>query len=112
MNCRVIWLLFASIGINVHLLDALNTFEWTSDGQWHKASTGLNVNPYLSSRSTCIDLPSNLSLCHGIGYNKMRLPNLLQHETLQEVMYYKMFAALFFAFLSFFFCFLSFHLSE
>ena len=69
-------------------IEAFSTFEWTSDGgQWHKASTGLNVNPYTASRSVCIDVPSNLSLCHGIGYNKMRLPNLLQHETLQEVKY-------------------------
>jgi secreted frizzled-related protein 5 len=26
-----------------------------------------------------------MSLCHGIGYNKMRLPNLLDHDTMAEV---------------------------
>lgn len=33
----------------------------------------------------CVDIPSNMSLCHGIGYTKMRLPNLLLHDSLQEV---------------------------
>lgn len=33
----------------------------------------------------CIDIPSNMSLCKEIGYNKMRLPNLLDHDTVREV---------------------------
>ncbi len=33
---------------------------------------------------TCVTIPSNMSLCHNIGYNKMRLPNLLEHDSLQE----------------------------
>jgi secreted frizzled-related protein 5 len=33
----------------------------------------------------CVPIPANLSLCHNIGYNKMRLPNLLDHDTMQEV---------------------------
>lgn len=33
----------------------------------------------------CVDIPKNMSLCHNIGYNKMRLPNLLEHDTMQEV---------------------------
>lgn len=34
---------------------------------------------------TCVDIPRNMSLCHEIGYNKMRLPNLLDHDTMAEV---------------------------
>ncbi|XP_054280113.1 secreted frizzled-related protein 5-like [Macrosteles quadrilineatus] len=34
---------------------------------------------------TCVDIPRNLSLCHGIGYDKMRLPNLLDHDSVSEV---------------------------
>ncbi|XP_075218985.1 secreted frizzled-related protein 5-like isoform X2 [Lycorma delicatula] len=34
---------------------------------------------------TCVDIPKNMSLCHNIGYNKMRLPNLLDHDTMAEV---------------------------
>lgn len=42
----------------------------------------------VSSRLTqpsCVDIPENLTLCHGIGYTKMRLPNLLDHDTMAEV---------------------------
>ncbi len=33
----------------------------------------------------CVHIPQNLTLCHDIGYTKMRLPNLLDHDTMQEV---------------------------
>jgi len=34
---------------------------------------------------TCVDIPSNMTLCQNIGYTKMRLPNLVEHDTLHEV---------------------------
>ncbi|XP_023335381.1 secreted frizzled-related protein 5 [Eurytemora carolleeae] len=34
---------------------------------------------------TCVDIPSNMTLCQNIGYSKMRLPNLVEHDTLHEV---------------------------
>ncbi|XP_037631490.1 secreted frizzled-related protein 2-like [Sebastes umbrosus] len=37
-----------------------------------------------SVRSVCKPIPSSLSLCHGIGYRHMRIPNLLGHDTLRE----------------------------
>uniref|UniRef100_A0A8B9JWZ2 Secreted frizzled related protein 1 n=1 Tax=Astyanax mexicanus TaxID=7994 RepID=A0A8B9JWZ2_ASTMX len=33
----------------------------------------------------CLEIPDDLRLCHGVGYNQMRLPNLLEHETMAEV---------------------------
>ena len=33
----------------------------------------------------CVSIPSNMSLCQNIGYTQMRLPNLLEHDTIQEV---------------------------
>ena len=33
----------------------------------------------------CIDIPSNLTLCQNLRYHQMRLPNLLEHDTLREV---------------------------
>lgn len=33
---------------------------------------------------TCVDIPEDMPLCSGIDYSKMRLPNLLQHDTLKE----------------------------
>jgi len=33
---------------------------------------------------TCVRIPNDLKLCHGVGYSDMVLPNLLRHETLVE----------------------------
>ncbi|XP_047246874.1 secreted frizzled-related protein 2-like [Girardinichthys multiradiatus] len=35
-------------------------------------------------RSVCKPIPSTLSLCHGIGYRRMWIPNLLGHDSLKE----------------------------
>ncbi|CAL1290755.1 unnamed protein product [Larinioides sclopetarius] len=59
----------------------------------HGVSCNLIPNQYItewgiSSRLTqpsCVDIPENLTLCHGIGYTQMRLPNLLDHDTMAEV---------------------------
>ena len=32
----------------------------------------------------CVDIPDTMTLCRDIGYKQMRLPNLLDHETLDE----------------------------
>ncbi|XP_006003642.1 secreted frizzled-related protein 2-like [Latimeria chalumnae] len=41
----------------------------------------------LSTRkNTCKAIPSTMTLCHGLGYNEMRLPNLLGHETIKETL--------------------------
>ena len=37
------------------------------------------------SRPKCVEIPANLSLCTGLEYSQMRLPNLLEHDTLHEV---------------------------
>nr|DBA32260.1 TPA: hypothetical protein GDO54_000064 [Pyxicephalus adspersus] len=41
----------------------------------------------LSTRkSSCKPIPSSMTLCHGVGYGEMRLPNLLGHDTMKEVL--------------------------
>ncbi|XP_061074380.1 secreted frizzled-related protein 2-like [Conger conger] len=40
---------------------------------------------FRSVRSVCRSIPNTLSLCHGVGYTEMRLPNLLGHDTMKEV---------------------------
>jgi len=32
----------------------------------------------------CVSLSANMTLCRGVGYNRVRLPNLFGHETLAE----------------------------
>ncbi|XP_063220231.1 secreted frizzled-related protein 5-like isoform X3 [Bacillus rossius redtenbacheri] len=48
-----------------------------------RASSGLWGSR--TSQPACVDIPRNVSLCHGVGYRRMRLPNLLEHDSLQEV---------------------------
>ncbi|KAK6191688.1 hypothetical protein SNE40_003309 [Patella caerulea] len=50
--------------------------DWTQD--WATMSGRIQ-------RPKCIDIPANLTLCQDIGYSRMRLPNLLDHDTLNEV---------------------------
>ncbi|XP_029026161.1 secreted frizzled-related protein 2-like [Betta splendens] len=53
-----------------------------------RAQIGLPPPPSLgfssSVRSACKPIPSTMSLCHGIGYAHMRVPNLLGHDSLRE----------------------------
>ncbi|XP_055487500.1 secreted frizzled-related protein 2-like [Leucoraja erinacea] len=36
-------------------------------------------------RSQCKTIPHTMALCHGVGYSQMRLPNLLGHDSMKEV---------------------------
>ncbi|XP_037536552.1 secreted frizzled-related protein 1a [Nematolebias whitei] len=33
----------------------------------------------------CVDIPAELRLCYGVGYSRMLLPNLLEHDRMEEV---------------------------
>ncbi|XP_067888864.1 secreted frizzled-related protein 2-like [Heterodontus francisci] len=37
-------------------------------------------------RTDCKPIPHSMALCHGVGYSEMRLPNLLGHESIKEVL--------------------------
>ncbi|PAV89872.1 hypothetical protein WR25_18862 [Diploscapter pachys] len=39
------------------------------------------------SSSRCLPIPSNLTICYNMQYQQMRLPNLLEHETVNEVVH-------------------------
>ncbi|XP_035648396.1 secreted frizzled-related protein 2-like [Oncorhynchus keta] len=53
----------------------------TTDSSIQFASESLSSSSF---RSVCKPIPSTLSLCHGVGYGDMRLPNLLGHDSLKE----------------------------
>ncbi|XP_071216185.1 secreted frizzled-related protein 2-like [Salvelinus alpinus] len=53
----------------------------TKDSSVQFASESLSTS---TVRSVCKPIPSTLSLCHGVGYREMRLPNLLGHDSLKE----------------------------
>ncbi|WKY06450.1 hypothetical protein Q1695_006552 [Nippostrongylus brasiliensis] len=35
----------------------------------------------------CVPIPQNLTICYGMQYNQMRLPNLLEHDTINEAIH-------------------------
>ena len=55
--------------------------DYYSSSDWLDGSHGLLG----LSHARCVDIPDNLTLCRDIGYQQMRLPNLLEHESLREV---------------------------
>jgi hypothetical protein len=58
-----------------YVSDGEKTSEWPSS----LFSSGRMSQP------KCIDIPRNLTLCQNIGYDQMRIPNLLQHDSINEV---------------------------
>ena len=40
---------------------------------------------YLRRSSSCTPIPPRMALSYDIGYSEMRIPNLLEHETMPEV---------------------------
>lgn len=59
-----------------------STFIW--DPASNATSWRLPSMVSASSPGRCVPIPANLTLCHGIKYSQMRLPNLLHHDTLGE----------------------------
>ncbi|TDH15005.1 hypothetical protein EPR50_G00026660 [Perca flavescens] len=62
------------------LFGVSHAFDTEAPAQLGPLSLGFSS----SVRSVCKPIPSTLSLCHGIGYRHMRIPNLLGHDTLRE----------------------------
>ena len=54
--------------------------DWHSDSDWMEGTHGLLG----LSHTRCVDIPDNMTLCRNIGYRQMRLPNLLEHDSLRE----------------------------
>lgn len=67
----------------------LGALHWAPVGGQEYDYYGWQTQP-LHGRSyskppQCLDIPADLPLCHTVGYKRMRLPNLLEHESLAEV---------------------------
>ncbi|XP_060097830.1 secreted frizzled-related protein 5 [Heteronotia binoei] len=52
-------------------------YSWQSDNFQH--------GRFYTKQPQCVDIPADLQLCHNVGYKRMRLPNLLDHESMPEV---------------------------
>ncbi|KAB0373587.1 hypothetical protein FD755_015246 [Muntiacus reevesi] len=61
-----------------------------SASEYDYVSFQSDIGAYQSGRfytkpAQCVDIPADLRLCHNVGYKRMVLPNLLEHETMAEV---------------------------
>ncbi|KRX90352.1 Secreted frizzled-related protein 5, partial [Trichinella pseudospiralis] len=77
-------LLFSWITIIIARLDnhaqAISSWSSGMDTYMSESWAVLSRMP----QPSCVDIPRNFTLCHGIDYARMRLPNLVDHETLDE----------------------------
>ncbi|CAI2352020.1 unnamed protein product [Caenorhabditis sp. 36 PRJEB53466] len=65
----------------VYLLLAFGVTNGYLEDSWAMFSSERPAGP------KCVDIPSNLSICNGIEYSQMRLPNILDHETVSEAIH-------------------------
>lgn len=59
--------------------------DWGLGGPGGLGGLGSGGGQGRTQQPVCLDIPANLSLCYGVGYKQMRLPNLLEHDTMTEV---------------------------
>ncbi len=42
----------------------------------------------LYNKPQCVPIPNNMSLCSNMNYKEMKIPNLLGHDSMNEVNYF------------------------
>lgn len=76
---------FASLFCSIQAVPWGHSDEGYMQDSWALGGTDLAMLSGRMTKPTCVAIPTNMSLCHDIGYHRMRLPNLLEHDTLSEV---------------------------
>lgn len=60
--------------------------DYYGDGYFSDMDTDWALAGGRVHQPKCVAIPEKLTLCRNIGYKEMRLPNLLDHESLNEVL--------------------------
>ncbi|XP_063398463.1 secreted frizzled-related protein 5-like isoform X1 [Mytilus trossulus] len=81
---RFLSVLCAFVSVQASFYDYKYGDGYVSDGEKPTAWQGTLLSGRMS-QPKCIDIPKNLTLCQNIGYDQMRLPNLLDHDSINEV---------------------------
>jgi hypothetical protein len=66
----------------LHVSHGFSLIDISSD-----SSSGLD-NDWDSNfygKPVCVSIPSNMSLCRNINYSQMKVPNLIGHDSVEEV---------------------------
>jgi hypothetical protein len=69
--------------VNVLCVTCFSLMDHTSDDDSLDSLTDWDSSLY--GKPICVSIPSNMSLCNNINYSKMRVPNLLGHDVIDEV---------------------------
>ena len=89
MGARWTWITYQLVTLLVVVLRYGEGFEYDyTNGDYlrdHDPNSwnGMDVRPF--SQRQCVPIPSDLTLCANVGYQNMSIPNMLGHDTVQEV---------------------------
>lgn len=72
---------------DVDLSDAYNSDGNAIDMSHHSVDLMSDWDSGLYGKPICTKIPSNMSLCANLNYDRMKVPNLLGHDTIEEVSY-------------------------
>ena len=68
----------------IHLVSVM-AFESSLDDVSYNQLVLSDWDSSLYNKPLCVAIPSNMSLCSNMNYKEMKVPNLLGHETMDEV---------------------------
>ncbi|KAA0717013.1 Secreted frizzled-related protein 1 [Triplophysa tibetana] len=83
MNSLASWFLWRIMTLVMPLVSLSQTSEYDYHAVW-KPDVPISDRFY-DKPPQCVGIPDDLRLCNGVGYDKMLLPNLLEHESMAEV---------------------------
>lgn len=68
---------------------AYNDYGYSANGYMSDLNGGIDLVDWgrlggQAHQPKCVDIPESMTLCKDIGYKQMRLPNLLDHESVAE----------------------------
>jgi hypothetical protein len=87
MLCSYVIVVLIQLTCLIHLGKSYEYEHAYTENELFSSSFELNDwNSNLYGKPICINIPSNMSLCSNMNYRKMKVPNLLGHESLDEVL--------------------------
>ncbi|CAF0847542.1 unnamed protein product [Brachionus calyciflorus] len=71
----------------IHIVQLGLGYSFMDMGLYDSNSDLNDWDSSLYGKPICMNIPSNMSLCQNINYKQMKMPNLLGHDTVEEVVY-------------------------
>lgn len=78
------WTSYVNICLIIFTSRATAFYDYQSNDYASDLSMDWSVLGIRAHQPKCVDIPDSMTLCRNIGYKTMRLPNLLDHESIAE----------------------------